>query len=449
MKLKIERKGLLTGALLVLVLAAAWILPPAVHRTLHYCPVRPDGVGQAEAIPAFARKYGFSCMQCHTNWPTLNEYGRQFKLNGYLPSRDSEEGVLKTKDASTAMWIERNFPLSVIIRSRPFDQTKKVDQEFKMQAVQDADFFFAGGDVAHHVSWFGEFDANADGAFALSMADMQLGYHPSEYFSIVGARRGFFVMDPYQTLTNFGSPTLKGRGISGTEFAEPTLSQFTNDQTAQTFMAYGEAGKESVGYLYYAAGVQADKGSDKGVGGKLFDARLAFDTLKGIVVGAFGTWGHAGAASNGAAAAADSVADRTDVKRGGIDMLVEKGPFTARAAGLMSYDHDNAHFDALNFPKGDARETNRAAYVEAQYVVNLGESKVPFLIPLVRQNWYTTSNGKRQFGYFTAQLAHYFAPNVKGFIESSWDTKQDSTTKNPAFRQPKGSRLTAQLEVGF
>ena len=464
MKLNINRKAALTGSLLVLVLAAAWILPPAVHKTLHYCPVRPDGVSQAAAVPAFARKYGFSCMQCHSNWPTLNEYGRQFKLNGYVPSRDSEEGVLKTKDAS--LWIEKNFPLSVVVRSRPFDQTKKVDQEFRMQPISDVDAFAAGGDAAHHVSWFGEVDANSDGNFAPSFADVALGYHYNEYFNLVGARRGFFVADPFQTISNFGSPTLNSRATSGVQITDLPPSLYTMDQTAQTIYGYGEVGKDEIGYLYYAAGVQADKGNDPGRGGKSVNARLAFDTLKGVIVGAFGSVGHAGAASFGGCNASDTNCinaggvtttapagtpiDRTAYKRGGVDLVVEKGPVTARAAALYAYDHDVAVYNVVNFPYGDAKETNRAAYAEVQYSYLRGDSKVPFLIPLIRQNWYTTDNSKHQFGYLTAQVAHYFAANLKGFVEASWDTKQDIVGYDSTIaRAPKGSRLTAQLEIGF
>ncbi|MFI5345552.1 MAG: hypothetical protein ACHQ51_04180 [Elusimicrobiota bacterium] len=453
---RIRRAGVLFLAL-VGVLAVSWLLPPAVHLLRRQCPVRPDGVSQAEAVPAFARKYGFSCMQCHSNWPTLNEYGRQFKMNGYVPDRESEEGVLKTKDAS--LWIEKNFPMSVVVRSRPFDQSRGFsgstkDQEFRLQPIQDVDAFAAGGDAAHHVSWFGEVDANSDGGFTPSFADVALGYHYSEYFNLVGARRGFFVADPFQTISNFGSPTLAARGTSGTQITDLPPSLYSMDQTAQTVYAYGEVGKDSLGYLYYAAGVQADKGNDKGNGGKSVDARLAFDTTKGFIVGAFGSVGHAGLASYGAnpPANAPTPTDRIAYKRGGVDLIVEKGPLTARAVGLLAYDHNTSVNDAAGngfFPNGDARETNRAAYVEAQYVILRGDSKVPFLIPLVRQNWYTTDNGKEQFAYFTAQLAHYFAANLKGFLEASWDTKQDSVNANPNVRLPKGSRLTAQLEVGF
>lgn len=42
------------------------------------------GAAPLHAIPAFARQTGFPCAQCHTqHFPTLNEFGRNFKLNGY------------------------------------------------------------------------------------------------------------------------------------------------------------------------------------------------------------------------------------------------------------------------------------------------------------------------------------------------------------------------------
>src|SRR5437016_4159968 len=39
--------------------------------------------GEAQAIPAFARKYGLRCTACHEAWPVLNDFGRAFRDNGY------------------------------------------------------------------------------------------------------------------------------------------------------------------------------------------------------------------------------------------------------------------------------------------------------------------------------------------------------------------------------
>ncbi len=38
---------------------------------------------EASAIPAFSRKYNLGCNTCHTIYPQLNEFGRDFKNNGY------------------------------------------------------------------------------------------------------------------------------------------------------------------------------------------------------------------------------------------------------------------------------------------------------------------------------------------------------------------------------
>ena len=37
----------------------------------------------ASAIPAFARKYSLRCTACHESWPVLNDFGRNFRDNGY------------------------------------------------------------------------------------------------------------------------------------------------------------------------------------------------------------------------------------------------------------------------------------------------------------------------------------------------------------------------------
>ena len=40
----------------------------------------------ASAVPSFARQTGMPCNACHTNFPQLTAFGRQFKLNGYVMS---------------------------------------------------------------------------------------------------------------------------------------------------------------------------------------------------------------------------------------------------------------------------------------------------------------------------------------------------------------------------
>ena len=45
------------------------------------------------AIPAFARKYGLPCSACHIGWPVLNNFGLQFKDNGYQLGNDKDSPI--------------------------------------------------------------------------------------------------------------------------------------------------------------------------------------------------------------------------------------------------------------------------------------------------------------------------------------------------------------------
>src|SRR6266436_8912824 len=45
------------------------------------------------AIPAFARKYGLPCSACHIGWPILNNFGLQFRDNGYQLGNDRDSPI--------------------------------------------------------------------------------------------------------------------------------------------------------------------------------------------------------------------------------------------------------------------------------------------------------------------------------------------------------------------
>src|ERR1700746_1341116 len=48
---------------------------------------------EANALPAFARKYGLRCSACHESWPMLNYFGQKFKDNGYQLMNDRDAPI--------------------------------------------------------------------------------------------------------------------------------------------------------------------------------------------------------------------------------------------------------------------------------------------------------------------------------------------------------------------
>ncbi|MBI4425828.1 MAG: hypothetical protein HY554_19010 [Elusimicrobia bacterium] len=399
--------------------------------------MRPGPLRAAQAVPAYARKYGISCSQCHTAFPALNEYGREFKLGGYVREPEKKEGVLETKEG---LWTEKTFPWGAMVKARPYDKRQSA-REFKLRPLHEVELFIAGGDVARKFSYFMEIEAEDETGFSPMLGELQLGYHPYRFANLLVANRSFYAMDPYQTLSDMGKLTAAGRLV----FGKGQTSGEALNNTKQSVVAYGEVGKDEVGSIYYAAGLSADmnetdtgstpggSGDVDGQGPKDVAARLAFDTLKGVMVGTFGGFGNEGGEYAGT--------DKFRYSRFGVDALVELAGVTARSALVYSYDKNLTSRGA----NANAREINRGAYVEAAYAFKDGDR--PTWVPLIRQDWYQTKNGKRQFASVTAQVSRYFLENARGFLEYTADTVQTGAPGTP--RPRKNHRWLAQVDLGF
>lgn len=103
-----RREGLLLALFL---LTLAQILGPLVRS--------------AHAIPAFARKYGLACTGCHEAWPTLNDFGRAFRDNGYQ--------MLLGEDAPTKL-APGYWPIS--IRITPHYEFDSADHQVTDQGLR-------------------------------------------------------------------------------------------------------------------------------------------------------------------------------------------------------------------------------------------------------------------------------------------------------------------------
>ncbi|MEK7384207.1 MAG: hypothetical protein AAB262_13090 [Elusimicrobiota bacterium] len=391
------------------------------------------GVTQASAVPGFARKYGVSCTACHSAWPTLNEHGREFKLNGYRQEREEVAGSKETKEIS-GIKIPSAFPLSAIVKSRPYDKKNNGDLEFRSRALHELELFIADGGIGGDFSYYTEIEmedepdartvgGNDAGAFTPIFGMLQAGWHPKEWGNVVVAYRSFFDMDPYQTLGQDGRVTLSKRlALNEGQAANHSLSA-----EMQTTMAYGEISREGIGSLYYAAGMTADADDSEGKGGKDANVRLAYDCMKGGMIGVFASKGTTGLVTRTVGVS------RYDQSRMGVDMLVEAMGLTVRGAGVYFYDKERG---------SNTRYNNRGGYIEAFYPIKI-EGK-PTIVPTLRQDYITTNDGRNHSAYLTAQLAAYLKPNIKSLVEYS-----GQTSKWPRTATGKDHRWGVQFELGF
>lgn len=75
---------------------------------------------ESQAVPSYARQIQKPCTACHTIWPNLNQYGRQFKVKAYTDV--SPEWQMINKDRLNLMYI---FPVSARAIFLPY--THEVD----------------------------------------------------------------------------------------------------------------------------------------------------------------------------------------------------------------------------------------------------------------------------------------------------------------------------------
>lgn len=80
----------------------------AALAALLLLPVLPS---QADAIPAFARKYRVSCVLCHAPFPRLTAFGEEFAGNGFMLARGMVTDTLETGDPRLVL--QRDIPLGI------------------------------------------------------------------------------------------------------------------------------------------------------------------------------------------------------------------------------------------------------------------------------------------------------------------------------------------------
>jgi hypothetical protein len=120
----------------------------------------------ANAIPAFARKYGLRCSACHESWPMLNFFGQKFKDNGYqlMNDRDSpiwqNSGYWPVTFRITPIWHRVSTNL-VATDESPIGAQKITQSGFDLSGLD----FHTGGTLAKDVSFYALPSSDPTGAF--------------------------------------------------------------------------------------------------------------------------------------------------------------------------------------------------------------------------------------------------------------------------------------------
>ena len=83
----------------------------------------------AEAIPAFARKYKLGCNTCHTLYPQLNRFGRDFRDNGFRMPDEIEE-LLRAKPTPPPATTPKDGPALAVSHANASDAQDQASEDF-------------------------------------------------------------------------------------------------------------------------------------------------------------------------------------------------------------------------------------------------------------------------------------------------------------------------------
>ena len=120
----------------------------------------------ANALPAFARKYGLRCSACHESWPMLNYFGQKFKDNGYQLMNDRDAPIWQNASywpitlRITPFW-SRESVNKVAVDSAPTGEQRMTTTGFNLSGLD----ILTGGTLENNISFLLVPSSDETGAF--------------------------------------------------------------------------------------------------------------------------------------------------------------------------------------------------------------------------------------------------------------------------------------------
>jgi hypothetical protein len=128
---------------------------------------------KVKALPSYARQTQMSCAMCHSSFPELNAFGRQFKLNGYTMTTMSTIDAIADSNKSSRLKLLSSLPVSVMFQTSitKIDKNVTGQQNNSVAFPQQLSLFFSG-QITPHIGTFIQM-TYADGAFGMDNTDIR------------------------------------------------------------------------------------------------------------------------------------------------------------------------------------------------------------------------------------------------------------------------------------
>jgi hypothetical protein len=231
---------------------------------------------QANATPAFARSNNLACAACHTAYPALNNFGRQFKTHGYrIVAADKTE---ITSDFNIQDF--GNFPIGAAIISRPYVKDNPGNSEIR--AIHELEVFM-GGVLYKNLSGFVEIESEGEDGFGDVLGLAAINYDFNDAFHVQVAYAPTFFADPYSTLSSSRRLTASHYNILNDTYGNAD----NGDKLRHSRQQVSIFGRVANNKLFYNLGFGGLTGDNVANQSSVGFARIAYDITPNIMIGAF------------------------------------------------------------------------------------------------------------------------------------------------------------------
>lgn len=362
------------------------------------------------AVPSFARTKGTTCNTCHTQWPLLNETGRQFLEQGFVPGEQ-----LQVDNMS----IQKNFPISARLNLNLIDKRTSADstgaltnadKQLNMRSLHEGQVFAAGR--VKDFSYFIELAAAEDESdFNVKLASGYVGWHLNPAVNINAGFVSPFGADGRNTVNQ----------INATHYEWAASAKGFVPGDSQVINLYGTVADN----LFYSLAWHGNDGVLEGNDPKDISGRVAYD-ISGIGASAGGFYNISKAYDTTTGTSKDKMT------RYGID---------------AQWLHDNIQVNAIYAVKDvDATATagsqqDSVIGIFGQYILTAGD--IPRAAVTLNLDRYTENDGNDKWTKSALFLTYYAMDNAK--IQAGWE----GTLAAPDSYENKESRVTLVVDLGL
>jgi len=183
-----------------------------------------------QAVPSFARQTGLSCSACHTVFPELTSFGRQFKLNGYTLTGIKTIHQVKAEKKGkkgTVLNLLSIPPFSAMFQTGITHVNKTIPgtQNNNVEFPQQLSLFYAG-QITPHIGAFIQITMDDEsGTFGMDNTDIRYSNHSNGKVPFtygLTLNNNPTVQDLWNTTSAWGYP-YTASGVAPTPGAGPII----------------------------------------------------------------------------------------------------------------------------------------------------------------------------------------------------------------------------------